>query len=101
MLDLYGTNHDTRIWHDPALFRPDRFSSREPGPFDLIPQGGGDHAVTHRCPGEDITLSLMKVAASALARRMTYDVPGQDLSVDFTRLPALPRSRFVMRKVRG
>ena len=44
----------------------------------------------------------MKVAADALANRMGYDVPGdQDLRIDFNRLPALPRSHFVIRNVRG
>lgn len=39
-------------------------------------------------------------ATDLLARRLRYDVPDQDLTVDTTRLPALPRSRFVMSRVR-
>lgn len=41
----------------------------------------------------------MKVAADMLGRQMRYDVPDQDLRIDFARLPALPRSRFVIRNV--
>jgi fatty-acid peroxygenase len=43
----------------------------------------------------------MTLALELLARRMAYEVPPQDLAIDRTRLPALPRSRFVMRAVRA
>ncbi len=99
LFDLYGTNHDPRCWDDPQSFRPERFRGREIGPFDLVPQGGGDVHAQHRCPGEGVTLALMKVSADYLARRMGYDVPEQDLALDFHRLPALPRSHFIMRDV--
>ena len=36
----------------------------------------------------------MKVSLEFLARRLAYRVPAQDLELDMTRLPALPRSRF-------
>ncbi len=41
LLDVYGTNHDPRLWDHPEEFRPERFAEREENPFDLIPQGGG------------------------------------------------------------
>lgn len=100
MLDLYGTNHDPRAWEAPDEFRPDRFLGRHDSPFDFIPQGGGNHFVHHRCPGEWITIALMKAAAQFLASGIVYDVPRQDLRIDRARLPALPRSRFVMQGVR-
>ena len=101
LLDLYGTNHDPRTWHDPETFRPERFLDWGGSPFDFIPQGGGDHHHGHRCPGEWIAIELMKVAADFLARRIVYDVPEQDLRINYSRLPALPRSRFVIGNVRG
>jgi len=104
LLDLHGTNHDPRLWKDPKTFRPERFGGRaaleEQDAFAPIPQGGGDHHVNHRCPGEWITLDLMKGAARFLASQLNYEVPEQDLQVDETRLPALPKSRFIMRNVR-
>ncbi|QDV34648.1 cytochrome P450 [Tautonia plasticadhaerens] len=100
MLDLHGTDHDARLWDDPEEFRPDRFRGREVGPFELIPQGGGDHFRDHRCAGEWITIELTKVAVDLLARRITYRVPGQDLQIERSRLPALPRSRFVIEEAR-
>ena len=99
ILDLYGTNHDPRSWSAPEAFRPERFLKRQPTPFDLIPQGGGEHLSGYRCPGEGIAVELTKLAARLLAARMRYDVPAQDLSIDLARVPALPRSGFVIRHV--
>ena len=100
ILDLYGTNHDARAWDVPDEFRPERFRQWDESPFNFIPQGGGDHHVNHRCPGEWIAIELMKAAVDFLARRVKYDVPEQDLRIDYSRLPALPRSRFIIRNVR-
>lgn len=100
MLDLHGTNHDPRAWDTPEDFRPERFRRWDGSPFNFIPQGGGDHLVHHRCAGEWITIELMKVAANFLAGGMDYEVPPQDLRIDYGRLPALPQSRFVIRSVR-
>ncbi|WP_119682015.1 cytochrome P450 [Indioceanicola profundi] len=100
MLDLYGTNRDPRAWDSPEEFRPERFRNWDGSPFNFIPQGGGDHDLNHRCPGEWITIELMKVSCKFLAAKIDYDVPKQDLQIDATRLPALPESRFVMSNVR-
>lgn len=101
LLDLYGTNHDPRIWGDPDAFRPDRFRARDTGAYDFVPQGGGGFEAGHRCPGEWITIALMKTAVGLLATEMAYDVPDQDLRVDLSRMPALPASRFVIAAVRA
>ena len=100
LLDLYGTNPDARTWNTPEAFQPDRFLTWDGSPFNFIPQGGGNPAVTHRCPGEGIAVELMKAAVGFLTRDITYDVPDQNLELDFSRLPALPRSRFVVSSVR-
>lgn len=100
VLDLYGTNHDARTWDAPEAFRPERFRHWNGSPFNFVPQGGGDHNVNHRCPGEWIAIDLMKIALDVLAREIKYDVPEQDLRIDFSRIPALPRSRFVISNVR-
>ncbi|MBL8580176.1 MAG: cytochrome P450 [Mesorhizobium sp.] len=100
ILDLYGTNQDPRTWGRPEEFEPERFRRWDGSSFNFIPQGGGDHNVGHRCPGEWIAIELMKLAADFFTRRMTYDLPEQDLRIDWSRLPALPRSRMVISNVR-
>jgi fatty-acid peroxygenase len=99
LLDLYGTNHDARTWGDPDEFRPERFSSWDGSAFDFVPQGGGDHK-GHRCPGEWATIALMKRAVRLLTESMSYEVPEQDLRISLSRMPTVPKSRFVISGVR-
>ncbi len=99
ILDLYGTNRDPQSWGEPEAFRPERFRT-PPGAFQFVPQGAGHATVTHRCPGEELTLHLMGAAAQLLAGSTRYEIPDQDLSVDLARIPAVPRSGFVMARPR-
>ncbi len=100
LLDIYGTNRDDRSWEVPEVFQPNRFRDWDGSPFNLIPQGGGDFYSNHRCPGEWITIALMKQAARRLAL-LKFDVPEQDFSISLSRMPTLPKSGFVMRNVRA
>ncbi|MEU8893420.1 cytochrome P450 [Streptomyces sp. NPDC048442] len=99
LLDLYGQNHDPALFPDPYTFDPGRFLDREPGRDELVPQGGGDPATGHRCPGEDVTLTVLATLAPRLAR-LEYDVPEQDLTIALHRMPTRPRSGFVLANVR-
>jgi fatty-acid peroxygenase len=100
LLDLYGTNHDERAWIEPNEFQPERFRNWHENPFTFVPHGGGDHYTNHRCPGESIAVELLKVAAAFLTSNMIYEVPPQELEIDFSRVPALPRSQFILSRVR-
>ncbi|MGW3862224.1 cytochrome P450 [Streptomyces sp. NPDC005047] len=95
LLDLYGQNHDPDLWSEPYTFNPGRFLGREPGRDELVPQGGGDPATNHRCPGEDVTLTVLETLVPLLAA-LRYDVPEQDLGIPLRRMPTAPRSGFVM-----
>jgi fatty-acid peroxygenase len=95
LLDLWGQNHDEELWGDPYTFRPERFLGRDIDPFELVPQGAGDPRTNHRCPGEPMTVSILRTLAVCLAR-LDYTVPEQDLSISLRRIPARPRSGFVL-----
>jgi fatty-acid peroxygenase len=95
LLDLYGQNHDGELWDDPYAFRPERFLGRDIGPFELVPQGGGDPWTGHRCPGERITVAVLAALAVRLAR-LCATFPEQDLGISLRRIPALPASRVLL-----
>jgi fatty-acid peroxygenase len=94
LLDVFGTDHDPRTWVDPFRFDPDRWRDRPVDPYELVPQGGGDHATGHRCPGEWATTALLRGSVRALAQDLRYEVQAQDLRVSPRRLLGLPRSTF-------
>ncbi len=105
LLDIYGTNQDPAIWESPETFNPDRFQDWHSSPtnhvqYQLLAQGGGDYARTHRCPGEWNTVRAMEVFADHLANRITYDLPEQDLSYSMVNMPTRPKSGVVLENVR-
>lgn len=95
VLDVFGQNHHPDLWADPWSFSSDRFVERPPGMFDLVPQGGGDPASGHRCPGEPATVQILAALAPRIA---TLDAtwPRQDLRVTRRRLPARVHSGVVL-----
>lgn len=99
-LDIYGTNHDPRIWKKPWHFIPERFRKRDISPYDFIPQGGGDMLKGTRCPGEQIAIELMRISMDYLANRLEYTVPVQKLKISLRRIPTLPKSRFIMEGIK-
>jgi fatty-acid peroxygenase len=99
LLDLYGQNHDPRLWPDPYSFDPGRFLGRTIDRDVLVPQGGADPRTGHRCPGEVITVALLEALTVRLAQ-LDYDVPEQNLTISLRRIPARPRDGFVIANVR-
>jgi len=100
LLDMYGTNHDSRIWEKPDEFHPERFKNWRGSLFKFIPQGGGDPSKTHRCPGEGITVEIMKTTVDFLVNKIEFEVPEQDLSYSLSKMPTLPESGFIMTNVK-
>lgn len=100
LLDMYGTNHDSRLWENPNEFFPERFKEWKGSLFDFIPQGGGDPAKGHRCPGEGITVEVMKASLDFLVNKIEFEVPDQDLSYSLEKMPTLPESGFEMSNIR-
>lgn len=99
LLDVYGQHHDPELWPGPYDFAPARFLGREPDPDTLIPQGGADRATGHRCPGEDVTIALIRTLALRLAR-LDYRLPRQSLAISLRRVPARPADGVVLTDVR-
>ncbi len=100
MLDLYGTNHDPKLWNNPSEFNPERFKNRDPSLYDLIPQGGGDYIMGHRCAGEFVTIDIMKVSLDYLVNLIDYDIPDQDLSYSMVAMPSIPKSKVILKNVK-
>ncbi|MBT2640587.1 MULTISPECIES: cytochrome P450 [unclassified Bacillus (in: firmicutes)] len=89
-LNMYATNHDSRIWNEPNSFILQRFKDWDGSLFDFIPQRGGDPAKEYRCLGERITIEVMKAILSFLINEIGYEIPDQDLAA--VRIPSLPES---------
>lgn len=100
LLDLYGTNHHSALWPDPEDFQPERFVTREPSPFDLIPQGAGDPAQDHRCAGEWVTIAVMTKLIGVFAEKIDYRPSSQDDSIDLQEMPAGPQSGMTIKDAR-
>ena len=98
--DLLG---DRRFWPHPHRFDPERFLGGQEVVADaFVPQGGGEVATGHRCPGEDVALGILAVSCSVLASADWF-VPAQDLDIPQDRVPTRPTSgvRLVARSSRA
>ena len=79
---------------NPERFDPDRFSPERAEDrrheHAFAPQGAGpEHG--HRCPGFDFATVIMEVFAIALLRGGSWELPPQNLELDFGRTPPEPR----------
>ena len=99
LLDLYGTNHDERLWHEPYTFNPERYKKEKKNHYNFMPQGGGS-LKGHRCAGEQITMAMMNIALDVLVNKVSYELPPQDLSYSLIDIPTLPVSGVVMSHIK-
>ena len=90
VLDLYGTCRDGAVWAKPETFDPARHLAPDRPDHAMVPQGGGELATGHRCPGEHLSAALLTEAIGLLGA-MTYDVPEQDLRIPLDQFPTWPR----------
>ncbi|UYL07863.1 cytochrome P450 [Bdellovibrio sp. SKB1291214] len=91
MLDVYGINHDKDFWYQSMTFNPERFREIPWQEIEnFIPQGGGNYRTGHRCPGEAITVELMKVALDFFTRRLMFKMDLSDPRLALSEMPPLP-----------
>jgi fatty-acid peroxygenase len=100
LLDLYGTNRHPDAWERGDEFVPDRFAGWDGRSDALVPQGCGDVATGHRCPGEPMVVAIMHASVRALAGDLTYEVEPQDLRLLPGHTPPRPVSGFVIARPR-
>ena len=93
ILDVWGTNHLPARWPDPDRFDPHRFLDDPHTPFDFVPQGGGEPAHGHRCPGEPATVAILTRFARQLAD-LSYEMAPDDRAYRLERVPTRPRARL-------
>jgi fatty-acid peroxygenase len=97
MLDLYGTNHDARLWPEPRRFRPERFLDEGASPLHVVAQGAGEYGPDHRCPGEPLTDVLLERFAQKLAAADWRPMGAVDARIRYSSIPALPRTPLALR----
>jgi fatty-acid peroxygenase len=97
LLDVPGTDLHPREWLRATEFRPERFLDETPGPYHLVPQGGGDVEQGHRCPGEGLTMAVLVETLRCLSGT-AFTVHGPEVRTD--RVPAMPAGGLVVSGVR-
>jgi fatty-acid peroxygenase len=95
VLDVVGTDQDPQLWRAPHEFLPDRFADLEPDPYTYVPQGGGDPATGHRCPGEPLTVRLLAETIGVFAD-LDFEVVSP-AAYDPARMPTRPEKGLVIR----
>jgi fatty-acid peroxygenase len=99
VLDVIGTNQDPGNWADPTSFDPGRFIGREPNAYEYVPQGGGDPANGHRCPGEPLAVGILEATVRELART-DFELASESRTVPLRRIPSLPPRGVELRQIR-
>jgi fatty-acid peroxygenase len=93
VLDILGTDTDSRSWERSDEFDPERFvgvDDYEALPA-FVPHGGADPATGHRCPGEKLAIAGLATAIAALSDPRV-SILDSGLQVNRRRLPTKPAS---------
>jgi cytochrome P450 family 135 len=64
-MSIVGLHHREDVYHDPFVFRPERFLKDKPGTYTWIPFGGG----IRRCLGASLAMAEQQVVLDAIVRR--------------------------------
>ncbi len=93
VLDILGTDTDTREWERPSQFAPERFVGVDDyeALHAFVPHGGGDVRTGHRCPGEKLAIAGL-AASIAVLSDPRLRISGHGLDVNRRRMPTKPHS---------
>ncbi|BFM25207.1 cytochrome P450 [Microbacterium sp. che218] len=93
VLDILGTDTDTREWERPSDFAPERFVGVDDYEAlrAFVPHGGADVRTGHRCPGEKLAIAGL-AASIAVLSDPRIRISGRGLDVNRRRMPTKPRS---------
>lgn len=80
--DEYGTNHSPDEWERPFEFNPYRFQNRIMDRSDML-----------------LTYSMMMTALDFFVTAIDYKIPEQNLSLNWNRLPVLPKDGMIINNV--
>jgi fatty-acid peroxygenase len=89
LLDIYGTNHDERLWQRPGRFSPERFENSTAS-LNVMPQ-----------EQDDLSMGIVNAAITMLMRAMDYTVPRQDLGIYLSASPTIPQSGFLIDRIKA
>jgi cytochrome P450 len=94
------------IYPEPTKFDPQRFGpgrhEQDRHPHAFVPNGAGDAHQNHKCAGYEFAPLMLQLFLVELLRggyRWTL-APGQDLSLDFAKVPPEPRDGLRVRLTR-
>jgi retinoid hydroxylase len=85
-----------QLYENPDTFDPDRFSAERHEdhnhPHGFAPNGAGDAMTGHKCAGYEFAPMFLQTFLVELLRGYRWAfTPGQDLSFDWSAIPAAPR----------
>ena len=94
------------VYPEPTKFDPERFGparhEQDRHPHAFVPNGAGDAHKNHKCAGYEFAPLLLQVFLAELLRggtRWTF-APGQDLALDYRKVPPEPRDGLRVRITR-
>jgi cytochrome P450 len=79
MISPHLTHRLPEVFADPLRFRPERWLSVRPSPYEYLPFSGGPR----RCPGALFGTEFLRVALTAIIRRYRIEI-GSGASIDHT-----------------
>lgn len=96
VLDVFGTNHDPRLWPDPLLLDPARYREGRGDATAIVAQGADAFGAGAASLGESATQGIVAAAIRGLSGTRWSAVGSQDRRVRYSQVPARVASGLVL-----